>query len=155
MTYADSSCLVSLLSSEPGSEEVVSAYRRLGRPRLAYTPLHEIEVRNGLRLKAFMEKASVSAARKAGVDREFAAWEARLLRYLKIGTLVPVAANWHEATERAQQLSATHTRKLGTRTYDILHVAFALEMNCSTFMTIDLRQAALAKAAGLKVVLCK
>lgn len=155
MTYADSSCLISLLSSEPGSEEVVSAYRRLGRPRLTFTPLHEIEVRNGLRLKAFMEKASVSAARKAGVEREFAAWEARLSRYLKIGTLIPVAANWHEATGRALQLSAAHTRKLGTRTYDILHIAFALEMNCSTFMTIDLRQAALAKAAGLKVVLCK
>ncbi|MDQ3621046.1 MAG: hypothetical protein M3463_00930 [Verrucomicrobiota bacterium] len=35
----------------------------------------------------------------------------------------------------------------------ILHVALALDLTCRDFITADLRQGALAKAAGLKVAL--
>jgi predicted nucleic acid-binding protein len=35
----------------------------------------------------------------------------------------------------------------------MLHVAFAVELNCDEFITCDQRQAVLAKAAGLRVLL--
>ncbi len=155
MIYEDSSFLIRLLSHESGSEAAVALYRQLGRPVMAFSSLHEIEVRNALRLKAFIEKAALPAAKSAVVDRDLAAWEARLDRFLTRGSLQSAPTDWPEAIERALKLSATHTLKLGTRAYDILHVAFAQELGCRIFVTGDGRQAALAKAAGLKATLAE
>jgi uncharacterized protein len=59
---------------------------------------------------------------------------------------------WRQALDRARDLSLMHTPTLGTRTLDVLHVASALVMGCRNFVTYDERQAALAKAVGLRVV---
>ncbi len=42
----DSSFMVKLLVREAGTEEAVAEYRRLGRPPLAFLPLHVLEVEN-------------------------------------------------------------------------------------------------------------
>ena len=55
------------------------------------------------------------------------------------------------AQEEAERLGAIFTRTLGTRSLDILHIANALVLGIREFLTFDVRQAALAKAAGLKV----
>jgi predicted nucleic acid-binding protein len=57
------------------------------------------------------------------------------------------------ATDRARQLSATHSEKLGARAIDLLHVACALLLESEAFLTSDQRQAALATAEGLQVTL--
>jgi len=44
-----------------------------------------------------------------------------------------------------------YTLKHGTRSLDILHVSHALVLGIGEFLTFDVRQMALAKAAGLKV----
>jgi predicted nucleic acid-binding protein len=49
-------------------------------------------------------------------------------------------------------LSREHTITLGTRALDVLHVASALELGVRSFVTYDTRQAALAKAVGLKTL---
>ncbi len=59
---------------------------------------------------------------------------------------------WRRALDRTAELSRTHTITLGTRTLDVLHVASALELGARTFVTYDTRQAALAKAVGLKTL---
>lgn len=41
---------------------------------------------------------------------------------------------------------------LGTRTLDVLHVASAVALGAQRFVTYDIRQAALAKAVGLRVL---
>ncbi len=51
----------------------------------------------------------------------------------------------------AERLSALYSEKLGTRSLDILHVASALVLGSTSFVTFDRRQAALARASGLKV----
>jgi hypothetical protein len=51
----------------------------------------------------------------------------------------------------SERFSAMHSETLGTRSLDILHVAAAVVMGRSVFLTFDLRQSALAKAAGLTV----
>jgi predicted nucleic acid-binding protein len=53
------------------------------------------------------------------------------------------------ATER---LSARYSEKLGTRSLDILHVAGAVVLGATSFLTFDRRQATLARASGLKAV---
>ena len=58
---------------------------------------------------------------------------------------------WRHALDRASDLSRLHTPVLGTRTLDVLHVASALVLESRGFVTYDERQAALAKAVGLRV----
>jgi predicted nucleic acid-binding protein len=55
------------------------------------------------------------------------------------------------AYERAIMLSQRHTRHLGTRGMEVLHVAIAAELGVDAFITFDLRQRRLARAAGLPV----
>jgi predicted nucleic acid-binding protein len=50
------------------------------------------------------------------------------------------------------RLSATHSRTLGTRTLDLLHVAAALSLQATEFVTGDDRQARAAAKERLKVV---
>lgn len=155
MIYADSSFLLRLLSNEAGSTDAVAHFRRLGRPVLAFSPLHEVEVRNALRAKAFTEKQTLPASKRASVDRDLAGWESRLERFLTRGIFATVDVDWSGAVAAALRLSNKHTLRLGTRAYDILHVAFALELHCGVFVTCDIRQAALAKSSGLKVTLAE
>ena len=54
--------------------------------------------------------------------------------------------------DRAPSGSATlHAEMLGTRSLDALDVAAALVLGLPTFLALDHRQRALAKAAGLDV----
>jgi hypothetical protein len=50
---------------------------------------------------------------------------------------------------RARQLSLSHTVRIGACTLDILHVAAALSLGVSSFLTFDRTQARLARAEGL------
>ena len=58
-------------------------------------------------------------------------------------------ADIHRGRSRAPE--RPHSEKLGTRSLDILHVASALVLGSTSFVTFDRRQAALARASGLKV----
>jgi len=49
-------------------------------------------------------------------------------------------------------LSTRHTPTLGTRTLDLLHVAAALELGCTDFLSFDNRQRQAAQAEGLNVL---
>jgi predicted nucleic acid-binding protein len=53
--------------------------------------------------------------------------------------------------QRAQGLSRAHSRVIGCRSLDILHVASAIEIGAKIFWTFDGRQNELARQAGLKV----
>ncbi len=48
-------------------------------------------------------------------------------------------------------LARNYVSTCGTRSFDTLHVASALELGVTEFWTFDDRQAKLAKAVGLKV----
>ncbi len=54
------------------------------------------------------------------------------------------------AFETSIELARRHGARLGIRTLDSLHVASALELRTERFWTFDERQAALARAEGLK-----
>ena len=74
-----------------------------------------------------------------------------LLLNLAAGQIVIAPVEWHEVYSMAEKLSAQHTMSGGHRTLDVLHVATALHLKADEFLTFDLNQAALARAAGLKV----
>ena len=59
---------------------------------------------------------------------------------------------WRRTLDLAAQLSMQHPAIFGTRTLDVLHVATATILEAKCFVSYDDRHAALAKAAGLRVV---
>src|SRR5262249_31370797 len=152
-TYADTSFLVKLLSEEPGASEAVAEYRRLNRPHLFYLPLHALEVENAIRHRAFHERSNSSAKERPRIIRERHAALARVDQYVRNGTLRQAGLDMDAATERARQLSAAHTDRLGARAIDLLHVGCALLLQSELFLTFDQRQAGLAKAECLRVTL--
>lgn len=140
-TYPDSSFLVSLVSRDTNSP---SASKHMGRhaEQLAFTPLHRIEIRNALRNAAARGEITEEERRSAfhAVEED-----------LRDGLLIHTPFSWTDALRRADELSDHHREKDGQRTLDLLHVAIALEIHCSVFLSFDKRQRRLARAAGLRV----
>jgi predicted nucleic acid-binding protein len=148
--YADSSFLLRLVTGEPGTEPAVAEYRRLDRPGLFYLPLHAMEVENAIRQRAFHERRVRPSGERFQVGREREAALARLGLYCERHALIEVAVDMDSAIERARELSAKHTDRLGARAIDLLHVACALLLESEIFLTFDARQLELASAEGLR-----
>ena len=139
--YPDSSFLVSLVSRDSRSDEAI-AYMAKRVQALIFTPLHRIEVRNALRNA--VGRGDLAASDERAAFRQ-------LEEDLRDGFLVHMPVERTDVFRRADELSAKHAAKEGQRTIDLLHVAIALECSANTFLSFDLRQGKLAKAAGLKV----
>lgn len=140
--YVDPSALLKLYINEPESR-AMTAWRAKQVGALAVTLHGRVELVNGLALAAHRRLLTdeIFTAAQAALDDDFEAG-----RYRQADLL------WRSALRRAAELSRQHTRMLGTRSLDVLHVASALELELRKFVTFDERQQKLAHAAGLKVV---
>ena len=150
--YADSSFIVKLLAHELGTAEAAAEYRRLGRPALAFLPLHALEVANAIRARAFHQRNSLGARARPQISREEATALGRLAHLVARGVLVETQGDWDAACARAADLSRKHTGNTGVRSLDLLHLAFALEFDCELFLSTDECQAKVAVQEGLAVV---
>jgi predicted nucleic acid-binding protein len=139
--YVDPSALLKLYVHQPESA-AMSAWRSRVRGPLAVTHHGRVEVTNGICLAAFCSDISADAMRDAvaSFEEDFADG-----RYVRADLL------WRAALDRARELSAEYTPRLGCRSLDVLHVASALELECKRFLTFDSRQQRLARAVGLKL----
>ncbi len=72
---------------------------------------------------------------------------------LNTGLLAPMPVDWAAVHQRAEALSSMHTVTAGNRLVDILHVATALHLGVTEFLTFDGNQKRLAEAEGLVVPL--
>lgn len=81
----------------------------------------------------------------------------QMLRDLQVdlnsGILRTLPVDWADVHQRAESLSGRHTLAGGHRLADILHVATALHLGVSEFLTFDGNQRNLAEAEGLIVPL--
>lgn len=140
-TYADTGFLCSLYAPDAHTSRAAARMKRQTLP-VALIWLHQLELRNALRLRIFRRDITAEQA-----DASLNA----MLADLAAGILVAAAPPLREVATEAERLSTQHSSTLGTRTLDILHVAAALVLGLAEFLTFDTRQAALAKAAGLKI----
>jgi len=139
MTYSDTSLLVAFYANE---NFALVAARLLGSTTLPvlFNRILELELRNAIRRKVPRREATPIQVR--GFLRQF--------EYdLAQGFLAWQALDFEQVFDRAESLGARFTEQLSTRSFDILHVAIALELDCDTFHTFDRDQARLAVAAGL------
>ncbi len=67
------------------------------------------------------------------------------------GRLIVATSNLADVLDEAKRLSSMRTLTGGHRGFDILHVASALKMNATHFLTFDGNQKKLAEAEGLVV----
>jgi predicted nucleic acid-binding protein len=59
--------------------------------------------------------------------------------------------DWGDVHRMAERLAFQHTAKRGHRSFDVLHIATALHIGASEFLTFDANQKELAEAEGLVV----
>ena len=139
--YADTGFLCSLYAPDAHTPRAIGRMKRQALP-LAFTWLHQLELRNALRLRVFRRDIT-GAESQASLNA--------MLADVAAGVLATATPPLDDVTREAERLSAQHSSALGTRTLDILHVAAAVVLGLGELLTFDARQAALAKAAGLKV----
>lgn len=139
--YADTGFLCSLYAPDAHSARAAKRMSRLTLP-LPYVWLHQLELRNALRLRVFRSEIT-PPQRDASLNL--------VLVDLAAGVLASAQPPLPEVMLEAERLSALHSETLGTRSLDILHVAAAVTLGLGEFLTFDQRQRALAVAAGLKI----
>ena len=142
MRYLDTSSLVALYYPEEKTERLI-AHLTLDPLPLIFTWLHEIEFTNGLQLKLFRKEASGNAV---------AASLEALRADVESGVLHQIHASWPAIFATTLRLSKVHSHELGTRSLDLLHIAGALTLSATEFITGDVRQAQAATKEGLKVI---
>lgn len=140
-TYFDSSVIVAAYVQEPLSRKARKALSAV--VSAPFAPILDLEVRTVFRRMAGSSRlaASESAGLLSQVDDDVAA-----------GRLLQVPVDLYAMFARAELLSARYASRYLARSLDILHVAVALELGCTRFVTLDARQSKLAAACGLKVV---
>ena len=140
--YYDSGVLVKLYVREERSD-AVARFLAKRREAVVINELHEVEMRNALRLKRFREEIE---------DEQLAASMAMLSSDLAARRLIRTGVDWQSVFAEAERLSATATIGTGVRTIDLLHVAAALNQGASELVSLDHRQRAAARFAGLGLV---
>lgn len=140
--YADTSLIVSYLTPDSRSADARALLLKT-RSRMLVTDWTGLEFENAINLRRYRGEATES---------ELDAWLADYEMELAHGVLDFSTVDYPAVIARARTLAAAHTHTFGTRSFDIFHVAAALELSAAHFLTFDLRQAALARAAGLPVI---
>jgi predicted nucleic acid-binding protein len=140
--YADTSVLLKTYVHENRSEEAI----RLLEDQATLPPISpplKLEFVNALHLKVFRNEITSKAK-----DRYLAAFK----EDLSLGRYASPRIELDRIYSTAEQLAKSRSAKMVTRSMDILHVAIALEIGATLFISFDHRQQTLAKACGLKVL---
>ena len=139
--YFDSAVIVKLYVRETTSPDAIRLVSVYAAPYLL-TPWQALEVKNAIRVKAFRKEIT---AREMNLS--LAAFEQDI-----------TAGRWQRPAyapamveQKAEELSAGHSFSIGCRTLDIIHVAAAIVLGCTEFVTVDARQKTVAILAGLTV----
>jgi len=114
------------------------------------SPIVVFEFENALSLHAGLFDRNRNHGLAAGITK---AIRADFRADLDAGFWTVAPMDLPEVLMIAQKLSSTHTRAGLNRAMDILHVATALAWKTRKFLTFDVRQARLARAAGLRTPL--
>jgi predicted nucleic acid-binding protein len=138
IVYADTSFLFSLYVPDANSSAAAAIMKRIKPPLLA-TDFAEFEFINALNWRIFRKelRASEEQAVLLSFSSDIHAGAVRIL---------PISS---ATFAHARRIARTHTRLLGTRALDVLHVASALTLRAGSFCTFDKNQAKLASALAL------
>jgi hypothetical protein len=140
--YADTSFLVSLYVPD-GNSAIAQSTAVRAAIHFPFTALHALETRNAIELNAFRNHITSAQAAQA--------W-ASVLTDIRSGNLVRQRIRWALAFRQPRVQAGVHTKVIGTRSLDILHVICARSVTARDFFSFDRRQRNLASALGFNVL---
>ena len=145
IAYPDTSYLCAIYRLQDNSKAAATHFASLPEA-LHVTGLLLYEFRQSCRYQVWLHKQDRSIGySKTDCDKALDQLEADLAD----GAVVVVPAEWAEVHSIAERLSAKYAPNFGTRAFDTLHVATALHLKASQFLSFDGRQRRVAKAEGL------
>lgn len=133
--------VVAVYVNERSSTAARRAIRAL--PQVPLTQLHELEVPNTFELLV---------GRAVMTREECRTIHAHFRDDVENQRLVRMALDLDQVFADAQELSRSYASKFLARSLDLLHVAAAHLATCTTFVSADDRQLAMAKATGLAAI---
>jgi hypothetical protein len=149
IAYPDSSFLCSLYRTQENSDRAV-AYRKAMSEPLHVTRLLLWEFRQSVRFQAFRHRKNPNVGYPL---HEAEKMLSDLGDDLQEGLVVSVEIDFTNILVTGERISKTRTFIGGHRSFDILHVATAIDLDAKEFLSFDTNQIELAAAEGLKVPL--
>lgn len=147
IAYPDTSFLWAFYRKQVNSSIAAAHFTQMPEALHVASPLL-FEFRQSVRWQAFLHTKDPSK----GYDRSTAqAALAKLQGEIASGAVVVVPVDWADVVSIAERLSAQYTWTQGYRGFDVLHVATALHLGATEFLTFDSKQKKLAEAEGLVV----
>jgi predicted nucleic acid-binding protein len=141
LTYVDSSVLVALYI--PESFSVAARAIIYEAAQVPFTALHDLELPNAFERLVGRGLITRKECRAVLQQLEDDIENRRLARFA-----LDLAGVFADATE----LSRRYAAKYLARSLDLLHIAAAHYVECTSFVSADDRQLAVAKASGLRIV---
>jgi predicted nucleic acid-binding protein len=143
MITCDTSFLYSLYMLDVHTPRARARLSRIRRPEtLTISPFIEYELPNAIRLSVFRNLRDTAAG--ATILAAFEADQAA-------GHFDRPICNLASVLQEAKRLSSIYTMHSGHRAFDILHVATALHLGATEFLSFDQNQRKLATAVGLAI----
>lgn len=147
IAYPDTSFLCAIYRQQDNSGCAARHFAQMPEPLHVASPLL-FEFRQATRWQVFLH--SHNSAK--GFDRATAvAAMGKIQINISTGAVVLVPVEWPDVASIGERLSAQYTWTEGHRGFDVLHVATALHLGASEFLTFDANQKRLAQAEGLVV----
>jgi len=149
IAYPDTSFLCALYRIQTNSTTAAQHAAHMKEALYVASPLL-FEFRQSLRWQSYLHTKDPTK----GFDRVSA--QTALTKFqanIAAGVVVVVPVDWADVVSIGEHLSAQYTWTEGYRGFDVLHVATALHLGASEFLTFDGNQKKLAEAEGLKVPL--
>jgi len=141
LVCCDTSFLYSLYSRDSLTQQAVALSMQLRQP-LTVSILNEFELENAIRVSIF--RKTIDSIVAAGMFADYTTDK-------RLGKIDLNICDLSEILAQAKGLSRAHTEGGGHRAYDILHVAAALRLGATEFLSFDVNRRKLGKAVGLKI----
>ena len=149
ISYPDTSFLCALYRMQDNSDRAV-AYRGAMAEPLHVSRLLLWEFRQSVRFQAFRH----SKNRNVGYPlHEAEKMLSDLVDDMRDGFVTSVEIDFINILVTGERISKAHTFAGGHRSFDILHIATAIDLNAKEFLSFDANQIELAAAEGLKTPL--
>jgi predicted nucleic acid-binding protein len=149
IAYPDTSFLCAFYRKQVNSPQAAAHFVQMPEALHVASPLL-FEFRQSVRWQTFLHQKDPS---KGYAKATALAALSKLQLEIASGAVVVVPVDWADLVSIAERLSAQYTWTEGYRGFDVIHVATALHLGASEFLTFDGKQKELAEAEGLVVPL--
>jgi predicted nucleic acid-binding protein len=147
MTYPDTSFLCALYVAQSTSKRAL-VFMQSQPTALISTSLLLYEFRQSLQFQVYRHSKDSSQGYPLNVAQSALS---TLQSNISAGVFQQGQLDWADVHRIAERLAFKHTVNGGHRSFDILHVASALHLGATEFLTFDENQKKLAEAEGLAV----